>query len=159
MDVLHKISYSLRRKCPRWSPDDIWASVLEHGWKRLLKYKPARCSPEKYLSFSVYKDVIYDYMHERGYRKQTHKNGEWILRHNQLNIGDSIYDIEDNPIQSIEQLKTEFSTTEEDIMRMRLNGLSVDKIAERINKSRSWVFNTLNKIKLKLENTNGYSND
>ena len=152
-DLIKKISYSLSNKCPRWNNEEIYACALVHAWKRLEKFDPSKTKIEIYLNFTVKKDVVYDYMHDMGYRKQA--NRKWLRRYNtKTNLEPFVLDKEVVDDHSLELLEV-LSDQQKVIVEMRLNKETQDIIGKKIGKSRSWVCGELKKIKKILENTHG----
>ena len=153
LDLINKISYSLASKCPRWTNEEIYSCALIHAWKRLKKFDDTKTKLEIYLNFTVKKDVIYDYMHDQGYRKQA--NRKWLRRYNlKTNLEPIHLDKEVVNDFSWELLEV-LSDRQKLIVEMRLNKDTQDVIGRKIGKSRSWVCGELKKIKNILENTHG----
>ena len=152
-DLIKKISYSLASKCPRWNNEEIYSCALIHAWKRLKKFDPEKTKIEIYLNFTVKRDVVYDYMHDMGYRKQA--NRKWVRRYNtKTNVDSFVLDKEIAYDDSLELLEL-LSPQQKSIVEMRINKDTQDIIGKKIGKSRSWVCGELKKIKKILENNNG----
>lgn len=152
-DLIKKISYSLATKCSRWTNEEIYACALVHAWKRLENFDPSKTKVEIYLNFTVKKDVVYDYMHDMGYRKQA--NRKWLRRYNlKTNIEPVYLDKEVVNDFSWELLEA-LSTEQRLIVEMKINDNTQDEIGKKIGKSRSWVCGELKKIKKVLENIHG----
>tara|TARA_R110001592_G_scaffold158191_2_gene389290 strand:+ start:13607 stop:14092 length:486 start_codon:yes stop_codon:yes gene_type:complete len=152
-DLIKKISYSLSTKCARWTNEEIYSCALVHAWKRLQKFDPSKTKVEIYLNFTVKKDVVYDYMHDMGYRKQADR--KWLRRHNvKTNVESYVLDKEVVNDYSWELLEV-LSPEQKIIVKMRINKDTQDQIGQKIGKSRSWVCGELKKIKNILENNHG----
>tara|TARA_R100000734_G_C3244720_1_gene48219 strand:+ start:26 stop:511 length:486 start_codon:yes stop_codon:yes gene_type:complete len=153
LDLIKKISYSLASKCPRWTNEEIYSCALSHAWKRLEKFDDSKTKIEIYLNFTVKKDVVYDYMHDQGYRKQSDR--KWIRRYNnKTNLDSSVLDrkiFNDLTYECLEEL----SEDQKFIVNMKIENHTQETIGNRLGKSRSWVCAELKKIKNILENAHG----
>jgi RNA polymerase sigma factor (sigma-70 family) len=153
IDLINKISYSLSTKCPRWTNEEIYSCALVHAWNRLKKFDDSKTKIEIYLNFTVKKDVVYDYMHDMGYRKQADR--KWIRRYNnKTNIDFSALDCKTFNDLSYECLE-ELTDNQKIIVKMKIDNQTQDFIGKRLGKSRSWVCGELKKIRNILENCNG----
>ena len=124
-----------------------------HAWKRLEKFDDTKTKIEIYLNFTVNKDVIYDYMHDMGYRKQSDR--KWVRRYNnKTNLDQSVLDCKTFNDVTNEYLE-ELSDDQKIIVDMKIENHTQEAIGNRLGKSRSWVCAELKKIKNTLENYNG----
>ena len=152
-ELIKKISYSLAAKCSRWTNEEIYSCALVHAWKRLQKFDPSKTKVEIYLNFTVKKDVVYDYMHDMGYRKQADR--KWVQRYNtKTNIDSFVLDSCVKEASLYEMLEP-LNQTQRIIVDMKINNDTQEIIGKRLGKSRSWVCGELKKIKYILENNNG----
>mgnify|MGYP003110772740 FL=1 len=152
-DLIKKISYSLSAKCSKWTDEEIYACALVHAWKRLQKFDPNKTKVEIYLNFTVKKDVVYDYMHDMGYRKQADR--KWRQRYNtKTNIESFVLDssVEET---SLHEMLEPLSERQRMIVNMKIENHTQEVIGIRLGKSRSWVCGELKKIKHILETNNG----
>ena len=145
IDLIKKISFSLRTKCSKWNDDEIFSSALVNGWKRLEKFDPEKTTIEKYLSFTISKDVVYDYMRDMGYRKQS--DSSWKLREDFRTNCDTILESRVCTTNSSEPDVSELSDLQKEIVDLRLNGLTQEQIGIVLDKSKAWVCIELKKIK------------
>ena len=145
LDLIKKISYSLKNKCSRWNDDEIYSAALVNAWKRLAKFDPEKTTVEKYLSFTVTKDTIYDYMRDMGYKKQT--DSTWKMRHNLITNSNALFEDKTCTSTDTEVDLSGLSARQIELIDLKLNGLTQEQIGNVMDRSKAWVCIELKKIK------------